>query len=335
MSTNCGEPIDGEPNEQQEDKHRPIVAATPDNITGCPSLLYPEADDQQFRAQLMEEIESMNKLGNNQQHIKSLRVLDSSKRGETMTCSRTDGYQDVPWKCKRVSHHQELLKQMDKNCNRSMFIVMVEWENGEVTSVLLEVLAKNNPALHAMCCKVNQLSETLVEEEFECIAGRNKKHPCIVKQTKLRLFIQAPKCRHVVETPHNCVDAMRPDKPGDNTLWANIIELGIANCPVHNDEPDFSDIPICGFNRSRTNCRIVGEFPLQDALTSLCKCFPLLHYTGANSLHYMVTGHPTNGMLHCLSKTPNDWHTKKRVQSIWQPVAVKLLLCTLVLSQLL
>jgi hypothetical protein len=55
------------------------------------------------------------------------------------------------WKFRRiVSHEGPLTKQKDKSYNGSAYNVMIEWENGEITTERLSVLAIDDPITYTM-----------------------------------------------------------------------------------------------------------------------------------------------------------------------------------------
>lgn len=109
-----------------------------------------------------------------------------------------------------------------------MYNVMVEWESGEITTVPLEVLAKDDPVACAIYAKENQLLEKPGWKRFKGIAKQVKRYFRMVKQAKLRSFHQATKFKYGVEIPCNYVDAIRLDKLNGNTLWADAIRLELS-----------------------------------------------------------------------------------------------------------
>jgi hypothetical protein len=66
---------------------------------------------------------------------------------------------DLVWKFKRIVSHQGPLTQEHPDYNGSSFNVMIEWENGEVTSEPLSVIAKDDPVSCAKYARDNGLME--------------------------------------------------------------------------------------------------------------------------------------------------------------------------------
>jgi hypothetical protein len=69
-----------------------------------------------------------------------------------------DGEGNV-WKFQCITGHQEPLTKNDKDYNRSLYNVMVEWENGEITSEPLSIIAKDDPVTCAIHAHENNLLE--------------------------------------------------------------------------------------------------------------------------------------------------------------------------------
>ena len=64
---------------------------------------------------------------------------------------------EVIWKFKCITAHEGSLKTSDLSCNSSICNVMVEWENGEITSELLAIIAANNPVTCAIYIREHNL----------------------------------------------------------------------------------------------------------------------------------------------------------------------------------
>jgi hypothetical protein len=62
------------------------------------------------------------------------------------------------WKFRRISGHEgPLTKNKDKSYNGSSYNVMIEWENGEVTTEPLDVIAGDDPITCAIYARENDL----------------------------------------------------------------------------------------------------------------------------------------------------------------------------------
>jgi hypothetical protein len=64
--------------------------------------------------------------------------------------SQEDGEGNV-WKFHRVMGHQGPLLHNDKDYNGSLYNVMIEWENGEVTAEPLFIITKDDPMTCVKC----------------------------------------------------------------------------------------------------------------------------------------------------------------------------------------
>jgi len=67
---------------------------------------------------------------------------------------------DIVWQFKRIVSHQGPLTQEHSDYNGSSFNVVIEWENGEVTSEPLSVIAKDDPDSCAKYARDNGLLDT-------------------------------------------------------------------------------------------------------------------------------------------------------------------------------
>ena len=96
---------------------------------------------------------------------------------------------------------------------------MIEWENGEVTSEPLSIVAADDPVTCAIYAKENNLLEAPGWKHFKPIAKREKKLLRMVNQAKLRSYNTAPKYKYGFEVPRNYVHALRLDELNKNTRW--------------------------------------------------------------------------------------------------------------------
>jgi len=63
------------------------------------------------------------------------------------------------WKFRRITAHEGPLKPTDPTYKGSKFNVMIEWENGEVTSEPLSISGADDPVTCAIYAKENNLLE--------------------------------------------------------------------------------------------------------------------------------------------------------------------------------
>jgi len=69
---------------------------------------------------------------------------------------------------------------------------MIKWENGEVTSEPLTIIATVDPVTCAIYARENDLLDLDGWKWFKGIARCNKKFLCMVNQAKLRFYCMAP-----------------------------------------------------------------------------------------------------------------------------------------------
>ena len=97
------------------------------------------------------------------------------------------------WKFKQIVSHQGPLDHKDPDYKGSRWNVLVEWENGEVTSEPLKEFAADDPVSCAIYAKDNDLLELDGWKRFNSIARRHKKYVRMVNQAKLWSYNSAPK----------------------------------------------------------------------------------------------------------------------------------------------
>jgi hypothetical protein len=97
--------------------------------------------------------------------------------------------------------HQGPLLQHDKDYTGSRFNLLVEWENGEITTEPLSVIAADN----AMTCAVYAREHDLLDVEgwrhFRNLPKREKHFLRLVKQAKMKFYRQSPKYKFGYRIP--------------------------------------------------------------------------------------------------------------------------------------
>ena len=97
------------------------------------------------------------------------------------------------WKFKRIAAHERPLRQDYPNYNRSLHNVMIEWENGEITSEPLSVIAADDPVTCALYGEENNLLDQPVWKRFKRLAKKKKKMLRMLNQAKLRSHRTSPR----------------------------------------------------------------------------------------------------------------------------------------------
>jgi hypothetical protein len=85
-----------------------------------------------------------------------------------LLCLLEDNGEGIVWKFKCISAHQGPLTPKDKDWNGSSYNVMVEWENGEITTEPLAIIAADDP----VSCAVYTRDKNLLDiDQWKCFCG--------------------------------------------------------------------------------------------------------------------------------------------------------------------
>ena len=204
----------------------------PEDLVGRTFLLDPQKDGQKHRARIVKLIEDHeNDVDKNPTRIKFLCSINNDTAEEVITYNQLleyitrDEENPVVWKFRRITSHQGPLKPDHPDYNGSSYNVMVEWENGEVTSEPLSIIAADDPVTCAIYAKDCNLLDKPGWKRFKSIAKRQKKFTRMVNQAKLRSFRRSPKYKYGFEVPHDYNHAKRLDERNGNTRWQDAIDL--------------------------------------------------------------------------------------------------------------
>jgi hypothetical protein len=89
--------------------------------------------------------------------------------------------------------HQGPLLWHDKDYNGSRFNLLVEWENGKITTKPLLVIAANDPVTCAVYAREHELLDVEGWKHFQNLAKHKKHFLGLVKQAKIKSYHQSPK----------------------------------------------------------------------------------------------------------------------------------------------
>ena len=128
---------------------------------------------------------------------------------EHISCNDNDA---IVWKFKCITSHQGSLKPEHKDYNGSSYNVMVEWENGEITTEPLTVIAAGGPVTCAIYAKDHDLLDKPGWKQFKDLAKRQKKFTRMVNQAKLCSYSHAPKYKYGYEIPRDFLHAKHLDE---------------------------------------------------------------------------------------------------------------------------
>jgi hypothetical protein len=182
----------------------------PQDLVGCTFLLDEQEDGQKFRAKIVKLLEDHeSELQENPTRIKFLCSVNGDKAEEIITYNQMLDYishdeeDPVVWKFHQITAHQGPLTPDHPDYNGSSYNIMIEWENGEITSEPLTVIAADDPVTCAIYAKEKGLLNEPGWKRFKGIAKWQKKFTCMVNQAKLQSYSMAPKYKYGFEVPRD------------------------------------------------------------------------------------------------------------------------------------
>ena len=114
---------------------------------------------------------------------------------------KDDSSDPVVWKFKKITAHERPIDKNHPSWRGLSYNVMIEWENGEITSEPLNDIAPDDPVTCAIYAGENELLELPGWKRFWTIAKKRKKMIRMANQPKLRSFRAAPKYQYGFEVP--------------------------------------------------------------------------------------------------------------------------------------
>jgi hypothetical protein len=105
--------------------------------------------------------------------------------------------------------------------------VLVEWENGEITTEPLSVIAADDPVTCAACAREHDLLDVEGWKRFRSLAKREKHFLRLVKQAKMKSYRQSTNYKFGYRIPKDYKEALKLDELNQNTKWedATITEM--------------------------------------------------------------------------------------------------------------
>ena len=229
-------PNDGESGSADPSDPSSIPMFHPSDLVGRTFLMDEQEDGQRFRARIVEAIEQHEKDFQADEDFRKFRVsINDDEYEELLTydqvlqyiTSRENDEGEIIWKFRKITAHEGPLRPGDPTYNGSKFNIMVEWENGEVTTEPLAVIAKDDPATVAQYAYDSGLLDTPGWQRFRKMAKNQKKLLRQVNQAKLRSYRTAPRYKYGYEIPRNgdYKHAVDLDKAAKNTKWQDSTRL--------------------------------------------------------------------------------------------------------------
>ena len=109
----------------------------------------------------------------------------------------------VLWKFRRITGHEGPLTSDNSSYRGSLYNVMIEWENGEITSEPLLTIAADDPVTCAIYARENNLLDLPGWKRIKGIAKWQKKMFRMANQAKLRSYRTTPKYQYGFEVPRD------------------------------------------------------------------------------------------------------------------------------------
>ena len=159
------------------------------------------------------------------------------------------------WKYKEIVSHEGPLSQFHSNYKGSKYNVNVRWENDEITSEPLKVIAADDPVTLAQYALDNDLLNTAGWRRFRGIAKNQKKMKRMVNQAKLRSYRHSPKYIFGFEVPRKYAHALEIHKRNGNTKWQDCTLVEMTQLHEYNTFEDKGKGAIIppGFKKIRTH----------------------------------------------------------------------------------
>jgi hypothetical protein len=223
----------------------------PSDLAGKTSLMDPKEDGQQLRARILQAIEDHDgNIKDNPTWIKFLCSINDDESEEIITYNEilnhienNETEETTIWKFKRITVHEGPLTRRHPSCWKgSLYNVMIEWENGEITSEPLVVIAADDPVSCAVYAKDNDLLELDAWKRFKPIAKQQKKLFRMVNQAKLHSYRTPPKYQYGFEVPKDYQHAVRLDEKAGNTRWQDSTKLAMAQLDDYDTFKDYMGI---------------------------------------------------------------------------------------------
>jgi len=105
---------------------------------------------------------------------------------------------------------------------------MIEWENGEITSEPLTIIAADDPVTCAIYAKENGLFNLDGWRHFKGISKHDKKFLRMTNQAKLHSYCMAPCYKYGYEVPCDYNHAVKLDKHNGNPKWQDSTALEMS-----------------------------------------------------------------------------------------------------------
>jgi hypothetical protein len=183
------------------DKNKCMAIIDPYKLMGHTLLMDTQDNGQCFHACIVNLVEDhQEEVCKSDDHNKFPISINDDQYEEVITYNelmdfiqKNEENDTIDWHLWHIVRHQGPLLHSNPNYNGSKFNVMVEWENGEIMTESLSVIATNYPIMCAIYAKEYDLLDTKGWKCFRNLAKREKNFVWQVKQAKLCSYHSAPK----------------------------------------------------------------------------------------------------------------------------------------------
>jgi uncharacterized protein YoxC len=235
FSLHSMEPTDEHPYTESTPDPDDTVIVDPQELLGRTFLMGTQEDGQRFRARIVECIsDHESNVRHSDDHAKFRISVNEDKYEEIITYNKLMDFIEknqendaIVWQFQCIMGHQGPLLRHDKDYNGSRFNVLVEWENGEITTEPLSVIAADDPVTCAVYAREHDLLDVKGWKCFRNLAMREKHFLRLVKQAKMKSYHQSPKYKFGYRIPKDYEEALKLDELNQNTKWedATITEM--------------------------------------------------------------------------------------------------------------
>ncbi len=231
-----GKDPDSPPTDADGTKSSQLPTFHPSDLVGHTFLLDPQEDGQQFCARIVEAVEDHDaKLHQKPERFKFCCSINDDQYEEILSYNEILNYieqQDDDgtriWKFCRITAHEGPLKSSDPSYKGSKHNVMIEWENGEITSEPLTIIAADDPVTCAIYAKENGLLDLDGWKCFKGIARHDKMFIRMANQAKLWSYRTAPHYKYGYKVPRDYNHAVELGKRNGNTKWQDSTALEMS-----------------------------------------------------------------------------------------------------------
>jgi hypothetical protein len=204
-----------------------------------------------------------------------------------------DGDGNGFWNFKQIVGHEGPFRASESEYKGSRYNVLIEWENGEITSEPLNIFGKDDPVTCAVYAREHRLLEEEGWKRFKGIVRPEKKMLRMVNQSHIKVTCNAPRYKFSYRIPCNYDEAMQFDLKNGNTLWREATDLEMSQLAEYDTFRDLGHKdtapPPTGYKKIRTHlvydCKHDGRHKAQMVADGHLTDIPLESvYSGVVSL---------------------------------------------------